>query len=650
MIQKKSVLKLCLFVLFFNIVFSQASITDLKSLNTDLKSLNNELDLYRSELMELDKESLTSGTKDEILDAEKMDIVAVSSSKSDLDLEDLYFGYNFFESEIDFFDNAPIPSNYLLGPGDEIIISLWGEMNVRERFVINKNGQVFYDGVGFISISNMSISKAEKILVSELGKIYSTLKESDQSTNLSLELGKLKSLNIFISGMVLKPGIHLIHPFSDIFTALIQSGGVDLNGSLRAIQIIRNNQIIANVDLYDFFNKGSMSSIDLKLIDGDVIYVPPVKKRVEIKGEVIRPGYYEVTENETPNDLIEFAAGRTSMAANFIILDKIIPIEERTSDDSSQISLNINFLDTNSVVLNNGDKVIIPKIYEDDKKVEVYGRVKVPGKYSSINSTVKDILDLAGGFDDPFFRKTIDLNKIIILRKDENQFYAKEIRTNYKDSSNIKLEFADKIFVYEDVNYNKSFTYRINGEIERPGTYGLVGDLTINDAINLSGGLTPTGSKNAIQVLRKFEGIDEEGESFSTIESVGNINFSSFLIKDGDEINILPKSNVINVEGNVYNPGLISIREKGISLAEAIELAGGYKPFSIKRQTYILRSNGEITKANIFGKRAQRVFPGDSVFVPLNPEPEKFDITSFIADLSTTLANLAAILVIIDRN
>jgi len=640
--QKKSVIKLCFFALFFNFAFTQTSIRD-------IKSLNDELDAFKTEIMDLDKESLTVETGDEILDAEEMDIISVSPSRSDLELEDLYFGYDFFESEIDFFDNAPVPSNYLLGPGDEIVISLWGEMNSRESFIINKNGQVFYDGVGFISISNMSISKAEKILVSELGKIYSTLEESDQSTNLSLELGRLKSLNIFVSGMVLKPGIHLIHPFSDIFTALIQSGGVDLNGSLRTIQIIRNNQIIANVDLYEFFNKGSRASIDFKLSDGDVINVPPVKKRVQIEGEVIRPGYYEVSENENLNDLTKFAAGRTSRAANFIILDKIIPIEERTSDDNSQISLNVNFLDADSVMLNNGDKVNIPKITEVDNKVEVLGRVKLPGKYSSINSTLKDVLDLAGGFDDPVFRKTIDLDKIIILRKDQTQFYAKEIQSNYEDSSNIKLEFGDKVFVYEDVNYGKSFSYRIVGEVQRPGTYALSSDINISDAINLAGGITQNGSINSISVSRLFQTIDEEGVIVSETQKVFNID-SSYLLADGDLINILPKNNVIKVEGNVYNPGLIGASNRSMTMAAAIELAGGYRPNSLKRSSYVIRANGEIEKADIFRGRAKRVFPGDSIFVPLNPDPDEFDITTFIADISTTLANLAAILVIIDRN
>lgn len=640
--QKKSVIKLCFFVLFFNFAFTQTSIRD-------IKSLNDELDAFKTEIMDLDKESLTVETGDEILDAEEMDIIRVSPSRSDLELEDLYFGYDFFESEIDFFDNAPVPSNYLLGPGDEIVISLWGEMNSRESFIINKNGQVFYDGVGFISISNMSISKAEKVLVSELGKIYSTLEESDQSTNLSLELGRLKSLNIFVSGMVLKPGIHLIHPFSDIFTALIQSGGVDLNGSLRTIQIIRNNQIIANVDLYEFFNKGSRASIDFKLIDGDVINVPPVKKRVQIEGEVIRPGYYEVSENENLNDLTKFAAGRTSRAANFIILDKIIPIEERTSDDNSQISLNVNLLDADSVMLNNGDKVNIPKITEVDNKVEVLGRVKLPGKYSSINSTLKDVLDLAGGFDDPVFRKTIDLDKIIILRKDQTQFYAKEIQSNYEDSSNIKLEFGDKVFVYEDVNYSKSFSYRIIGEVQRPGTYPLSRDINIFDAINLAGGITQNGSINSISVSRLFQTISEEAIIVSEAQKVGNID-SSFLLVDGDLINILPKNNVIKVEGNVYSPGLIGVNNRNMTMATAIELAGGYRPNSLKKASYVIRANGEIEKADIFRGRAKRVYPGDYIFVPLNPDPDEFDFTTFIADISTTLANLAAILVIIDRN
>ncbi len=613
----------------------------------ELKSLNSELDILKSELMDTveDTESLSVETEDEILEAEAVNAVSLTPPEIIDDKYDLYFGYNYFKSEIDFFANAPDPANYLLGPGDEIIISLWGEMNARESFIINKNGQVFYDGVGFISISNMTIPKAEETLILELGKIYSTLQKDSQSTNLSIELGRLKSINIFVAGMVVKPGINLIHPFSDIFTALVQSGGIDLNGSLRTIQVIRNNEVVSNIDLYEFFNKGNRSGIDFKLLDGDVIYVPPVKNRVKVIGEVLRPGFYELLQTEELNNLIDYAAGLTPKASSVITIDTVKPINERKSQDDIISSLNVD-ITKDKVFLNNGDLVVAREVGESSSKVEIFGRVKVPGLYSASNMSLKDILNMAGGFDDPIFRKTIR-EDIVILRKDENQFYSKELVVNYNDADSFSLSIDDKIFVYENINYRNSFTYRIEGEINKPGTYPLKKGITLQEAIDLAGGLTELATADNIVISQEFTNIDLDGNETSRTENVANAPLN-FELSQNSVINIIPFENVVSVQGNVYNPGLVAF-EKGMTMSSAIIQAGGYKPYSLKKRAYVKRANGEIDKANVFRGRTKRLLPGDTVFVPLNPDPSDFDLTTFIADISTTLANIAAILLIVDN-
>ena len=153
-----------------------------------------------------------------------------------------------------------------------------------------------------------------------------------------------------------------------------------------------------------------------------------------------------------------------------------------------------------------------------------------------------------------------------------------------------------------------------------------------------------------LHITKNLLSIDSDGNEFNKVELVSNIDLD-FQIADQNIITILPKTNVIRVEGNVYNPGFIAHQSgNGMTMSRAIELAGGYKPNSLIKRAYVVRSNGEIDKAKIFRGRTKRVFPGDSIFVPENPEPDKFDITTFIADLSSTLANIAAILVIVDNN
>ena len=392
--------------------------------------------------------------------------------------------------------------------------------------------------------------------------------------------------------------------------------------------------------------KGANNFNNLKLIDGDIIHVPTVSQRVEIKGEVLNTGFFELLENDTVFDLIKYAGGYTKNASQSAILNLIIPASKRLSDDNAMSSLNLNSDTYKSLNLNNGDSINILPISSVESKVQVLGRVKIPGQYSS-NSSLKDVLDLAGGFNDPIFRQTIDKDKIVVMRKDPSNFYSKQFVLKYVDSEKFKLKPEDKILVYEDVNYRNSFTYRIEGEVYKPGVYPLVKGITVEDALRESGGLTEFSSVNNIVIKQEFTEIDEDNNFTTTTSSVANVSLD-FELSSNSVITALPFENVVKVEGNVYNPGLVAY-SKGLTMTDAIIQAGGYKPFSMKRNSYVRKANGEVSKANLFLGRAKRLDPGDTIFVPVDSNPDEFDITTFIADLSTTLANIAAILLIVDN-
>ena len=620
------------FLIIINSVFAQGS----------LRGINSELDRLKKEL-QTDLVEQVDTVQEEISTA---NISPLSNSPSNE--QPYYFGYDYFSREINFFDNIPTPSNYRLGPGDEVILSTWGEYNSQKKFIINKNGSIFYENLGFISLLNSTLEEAESILQKELSKIYETINSNDNPTNVTLELGRLKSVNVYFTGEVENPGIHLIHPFSDIFTAIVQSGGIKDNGSLRNIHLLRDNKIISQIDFYSFFISGKNDFSDVKIIDGDVIHIPSIQNRINIVGEVNRPGFYEISKNDEISDLIHYASGLTNLASTSIILETINPIDSRLSNDEATSSQNIDFNDKIKLDLSSVNKIDVMKIIPNDSMVEVFGRVKNPGRFSA-NSTLKEVLDIAGGFNDPIFEQTILKNKIIVLRQTSEQFYGKEFTLSYSLSSSFDLEPNDKIFVYENINYRNSFTYTVKGEVVKPGTFSLSKDLTLAEALNLAGGLTEFGSKDAINIVQTFTSIDENGIEIKEEIQLGNIDLN-LMVSDGMVINILPIQNTIKVEGNVYNPGLIAISKNAISMSKAIELAGGYKPYSLKKRSYVLRSNGQIDKANIFRGKTKRVYAGDTVFVPVNPDPSDFDITTFIADLSSTLANIAAILILVDNN
>lgn len=627
------------YVIFFSLlcsVYGQVDVLNSSSvLKDEVESLKSNLSSKMSE--DVSDENISS-----------VEIISEKTSENS-EISNLHFGYNYFKKDLSFFDNIPTPINYLLGPGDEISISMWGETNSRENYVINKDGAIFYENVGFINLSNLTLQQAKEILIERLATVFSTLQNTVNPTNLSVELGTLKSINIYTTGQVESPGINLVHPFSNIFTALVQSGGVKVDGSLRKIKHIRNGEEVQEIDFYKFFLDGTYDIDKEKLIDGDIIHVPIVDNRIKIDGEIINPLFYELKENETIEDLISFAGGFTSMSSNYITIDKIIPMEERPYEDFAMSSLNIDYRTQNDTSLNNGDYVFVLPISKVNTKVEVYGRVKNPGQYSSVNSSLKDILNLAGGFNDPIFRKTINDREIIILRQNENQFYGEEFMVAYDESAKFTLNPGDKIFVYEDINYKNNFTYRVEGQVNKPGTYPLTRGITLGKAIEIAGGLTELSSFGNISVGIEFTSITEDGDQEVTTELVADTDYD-FELSQGTVITALPFENVVRVEGNVYNPGFVAVKEGRISMYQAIELAGGYKPYTLKDRVYVQRANGEIEKSNIFGGRAKRVFPGDTIFVPQDPNPQEFDITTFIADLSSTLANIAAILIIVDNN
>ena len=627
--------KAIIFFSLFSIVFGQISMSDINKLS------NAQLDAIKKELQ---SKSATSVSEVDV----SVQPTAVSSvkieSKTPLPSSD-YFGYSYFQRDINFFDNIPTPSNFKLGPGDEIILSLWGETNSRENFIINKEGLIYYQNIGFINLSNKTIEQAELLLKNELSAIYSTLKEKNNSTNLKIELGKLKSINVYFTGQINTPGISLIHPFSDVFSAIVQAGGINNDGSLRNVQLIRDGKTISMFDFYSLFIKGENTFSEIRILDGDIIHIPVISNRVHITGSVYNPGFFESFNNESLSQIITYAGGLTSDASSYAIIDILLPRDSRSSDDNARETKNISLNEFSNISLNNGDSVKIMSIGKVETKVEIFGRVKSPGKYAA--SFLKDVLNIAGGFDDPVYRKTIRDDKIVVIRKDETQFYGSEFEISYNKSDNFQLIPGDKIFVYENTMYNNLFSVSVSGAVNKRGNFQLKSGMTVKDAIDLAEGFSPLANEEAITVTEIFTSVDDLG---NVIEEKNQVNDATldFELTNGSVINVLPQENVVNVEGNVYNPGLITYT-RGKTVYKYINLAGGPKPNTLSTKIYVKRANGRIKKVTLFQGIGTIVRPGDTIFVPVDPDPQDFDITSFISDIATTLANIAAILIIVDN-
>ena len=216
-----------------------------------------------------------------------------------------YFGYDFFtrRDTVAFWENLPTPANYLLGPGDEMVISLWGETQLRETYIISRDGKIYDEKIGLMNITGKSINEALQYLKEQYGRIYATLKGNTPTTFIDVSLGELRSINVNFVGQVKYPGVYPIHPFSTVITGLIQAGGIDTTASLRTIQVKRNGKMVSTVDLYDYLLKGNFPH-NIQLRDQDIVVIPVRKSTVEVDSAIVNPGIYEGVAGESVFDLI----------------------------------------------------------------------------------------------------------------------------------------------------------------------------------------------------------------------------------------------------------------------------------------------------------------------------------------------------------
>lgn len=625
--------KTIILLVLSDLIFSQISLGDLNKIS------NAQLDAIREELKNQPAQSSENNLSNSLNSPKKVNVKSTMTSNPSEN-----FGYSYFNKSINFFDNIPTPKNFILGPGDEIILSLWGETNSRESLRLNKDGSIYYKNLGFINLSNITLEEAEGILEKKLSQIYSSIKEDSNGTQLRIELGSIKSMNVYFTGQVNSPGVSLIHPFSDIFTSLIQSGGIKENGSLRNIELIRNKKVIKVFDFYDFFISGKNIFSDTRILEGDIIHVPLISKRVEISGSVYEQGSFELLKNESLLDLIDFTGGFKVDVSQTAIIDQLIPLMKRDSDDVSRSSKKINIRDFENIIPNNGDTITIIPAFDNDNKVSIIGQIKSPGVYPI--SSLKEVLDIAGGFNDPIFRKSIADDRITILRRDSQQFYSQEFEVTYEQSTDFELQAGDNIFVYENSNYDNVMNVQVVGAVKYRGNYPYKKGLTVGDFIELAGGFNELANPKAIIVNEKFS---ISGGS-SVVSSVVNNADIDFQVSPGSKINILPLENVVNVTGNVYEPGLI-VYESRKSLRYYLQLAGGAKKHTLKRKIYVKRANGEIDRAGkLFDNRFIFIEPGDTIIVPKNPEPKDFDLNTFLVDIVSILSNLVLIYTIADSN
>ena len=554
----------------------------------------------------------------------------ISSEKRDS--ETMYFGYDYFtnRNSIEIWDNLPASRDYILGPGDELIINIWGDTQVNSNHMIDRQGKLFLDKVGLVSLSGQTLGNAKEILINRLSNIYSTLSGKNPTSSLDVSLGELKSLNISILGEAEYPGLHKVHPFSTLTTCLFQVGGVKSSGSLRNIQLFRNNKLFKSFDFYTFFTDSNFSQ-DIHLKDGDVISIPNRVSTVEIQGSINRPAYYEMSNNESINELVNYAGGLTSSASGTVAVDRIsIKDEIQYLQPGEWGGFNIK----------NGDLITVFERPLLLRSVAIYGQVKFPGEYPfSEKMSVLELLSIAGGIDDPTYLESMYLKKAQVVRRSYSEEYPKVILVDLEKAiegipeHNIELENLDVIIVNQNPNYESPQRVDITGEVNIPGVYTVQENgETLSDILRRAGGFTSKAFEDGIQMYR---------DSSQVVLQEYDI-----VVMDGDSLHVPQHPGIVTVKGEVYKPGLIQFK-KGKSLRHYIESAGGFSIFADNDRIAVFYANGDVKIKKWYSN--PKIKEGTTIVVYSRENIDPINWTEFAKNMSSIIASFATVIILINN-
>lgn len=491
--------------------------------------------------------------------------------------------------------NMATPEDYKLGPGDEIIIDIWGTNQNTIRRTITPEGYINITDIGLVSLNGMTIKEADSFLRKKLNKIYSVDGE-DAGSEIKVTLGQIRTINVNVLGDVSAPGTYQLSSFANIFHALYRAGGFSSLGGLRNVQLLRGNKPIQVVDMYEFLLEGKVAE-DIQLQDGDIVLVQPYESLVTIEGNVKRPMRYEMKDGETIENLIEYAGGFTGNAykANLNIV--------RHTDKEFKV-FTVNEPQYASFELQNGDVVSVGTILDRyENRIEIKGAVYRPGVYQFGEDikTVKQFIEKADGLMGDAFT-----SRGIIHRQHEDltlEVLSVDIANIMSGSAaDVNLQKNDVLYI-PSIHDLKDMGYvSVLGEVSSPGDFPYTDNTTIEDIILLAGGLTESASTVRIEVARRIV------DPTSTVASDTIGMTYTFAIKDGFVIDGEPgfllepydqvyvrkspsfrKQTTVTIEGEVLYEGDYALTKRNQRLSDLVAAAGGVTDWGYVKGARLVR-------------------------------------------------------------
>lgn len=503
-------------------------------------------------------------------------------------------------------ENLATPKNYRLGPGDEVIIDIFGANQVTLRNKISPEGSINVDVLGPLYLSGMTIEEANKYLKRKLAGIYGGLNRSSAGTDIRLSLGQIRSIQVNVLGDVNHAGTYVVSAFSTVFHVLYLAGGVVEPGSLRNITVNRAGKVVGEVDVYDFLMNGTRES-DIRLEEGDVVMVRPYTCLVKIGGEVKRPMYFEMKDGESLQDLLDYAGGFAGGAYT----DNVTVV--RQNGRSYEVRT-VEAADFKGFRMQNGDEVTVNQLnsyYEN--KLTVNGAVYQPGTYEFGGEvkTVRQLVAKAGGVLPDAF-----LNRAVLHREHDDKT-LEVISVNLGkvlsgEAIDIVLQKNDELYVTSISDLRETGTMSISGMVANPGTFPFARNTTVEDLIIMAGGLREGASLARVDIARRkrdANGLvqsDEVGELISISLKDGFVDDGGerFYLQPYDEVTVhrSPSYNVqthVTLTGEANFPGSFTMTNRNERLSDLVKKAGGVTNYAYVKGARLFRNMSDEERRQI---------------------------------------------------
>src|SRR5437867_176982 len=589
--------------------------------------------------------------------------------------------------------SGPVPPDYKLGPGDNLVLILTGELELTYSLPVTREGFILIPQVGQVFVSNLTLDQLRDVLHARLGRVYSGVERGASATaKFGVSVANVRANQAYVVGEVSQPGAYQLSSLGTVLTALYAAGGVTERADMRQVELRRGGKTIATFDLYDYLIHGDTRT-DLRLETGDVVFVPVHGTRAEIEGAVVRPYVYELKPNETLADLIQAAGGfRPNAELRRIAVHRLLPGPERGPGAPPRAVIDVALRPVRrdqgavrpgedptagmvipSLGLQDGDSVVVDSVLALSGQyfVAVAGMVTKPGMYPwREGMTLRDLVVLARGPKVGAYLKEAEIARLpeerskgqlattVRVPMDSTYLLDRDSLGRYvgppgvavpaAGAPEVPLQPYDNVLILKQPEWDFQRTVVVVGEVRYPGTYSLRTKTDrLADLIERAGGLTRQAYAEGIRFVRVVNDVGRV--NIDLHKALGDTTSgSNIILQPGDSIDIPEYQPAVKVGGAVNSPGSV-LWKRGAGLDYYLEGAGGFSNRASKSKVSVKYANGEVRtrKRALLFSSDPRPGPGSEVFVPVRDTTERTNYVQLFGSIAQIVASAVTTIYVI---